>query len=230
MTLTLPENNKNQEIFFQSLEFIASYPNIKVMPKAFGDEVEIAFIGRSNSGKSTLLNSLCGQSHLAKSGKTPGLTRAINVFANKNEIFINKYIIDLPGYGYAKMPHTLALDVANNLANYLQKRVCLKAVVILIDSRRLIKESDWEVINVLPDNLALTIAFSKVDKLSTNELNNSKQELEKQVGNFSKKQPKKFSEINIFPVSSFKTSRLGNIGLNQLKSWLFNKFFEEIKL
>lgn len=219
------QKNTHQKInIFRSLQFIASYPSLREMPQNECAQIEVAFIGRSNSGKSTLLNTICEQSRLAKSGKTPGLTRAINVFAIPNESFTNRSIIDLPGYGYAKMSHSSAIEIADNLRSYLQKRQYLSAVVMLIDSRRLILDSDIEVLKLLPNNISLAIALSKVDKLTTNELEQAKNKINTQIQHFLKiNHQKAFSGIEIFSVSAYKDHRFGSVGITNLQLWLTKK-------
>src|SRR5690349_2488737 len=118
-----------QHIIFKSIEFIASYPSISKMPV---DEVpEFAFIGRSNVGKSSLINMLCDRKALAKVSSTPGKTQLINSFV------INKKwrLVDLPGYGYAKITKSIRETWGKMIENYLSKRENICCTFILIDSR-----------------------------------------------------------------------------------------------
>lgn len=218
---------------FRQVFFHASYPNVRTMPPA--DMPEVAFIGRSNSGKSTLLNGLCYQKSLARSGKTPGLTRAINVFSwlppslpapegeeSKEPLIPASTLsrvqwIDLPGYGYAKMSHGEAAAVARVLVDYLQNRTALKAVVLIIDPRRGVLSMDEEVLSLLPAYIHLAIVHSKIDKLSRNEL----PQLRKKTEVYLKTQGYGFAETKLFFSSSMPNSREGAKGLNDLRQWLY---------
>lgn len=138
-----------------------SAPDIRHLPEDNG--VEIAFAGRSNAGKSTALNALTNQRSLARTSKTPGRTQLINLFEVENSC----KLVDLPGYGYAAVPEQMKLQWQKALGEYLQKRECLKGVVILMDIRHPLKDLDqqmieWAVVSQLPVLLLLT----KADKLS----------------------------------------------------------------
>ena len=149
-------------------EFVKSSSSLKECPKP--DMPEYAFIGRSNVGKSSLINMLCMNSKLAKTSATPGKTRLINHF-RINERW---YLVDLPGYGYAKVSKNLRKDFDKTLFNYLCKRENLYCVFVLIDSRIPPQTNDMEFISRLGElQIPFAIVFTKTDKLSQKQLNDN---------------------------------------------------------
>ena len=151
--------------FLENSTFIGSYPSDESLPEDAGSE--IACCGRSNCGKSSVLNAITNNKKLAKTSKTPGRTQSINVFEiDKNKQF---KIIDLPGYGYAKVSKSIRADWGVSIDNYLNKRKCLKALVIIMDIRHPLKEDDLTLINWCEaNNLPLIVLLNKSDKLSKN--------------------------------------------------------------
>ena len=151
--------------FLQNPVFIGSYPSYESLPDDSGSE--IAFCGRSNCGKSSLLNAITNNKKLAKTSKTPGRTQSINVFkVDKDK---DHKIIDLPGYGYAKVSKTMRADWGISIDNYLNKRKSLKALVIIMDIRHPFKDDDLTLINWCEaKNLPLVILLNKSDKFSKN--------------------------------------------------------------
>ena len=151
--------------FLENSTFIGSYPSFESLPEDAGSE--IAFCGRSNCGKSSVLNAITNNKKLAKTSKTPGRTQSINVFEiDKKKQF---KIIDLPGYGYAKVSKSIRADWGVSIDNYLNKRKCLKALVIIMDIRHPLKEDDLTLINWCEaNNLPLIVLLNKSDKLSKN--------------------------------------------------------------
>ncbi len=124
---------------------------------------EIAFVGRSNVGKSTLLNALLNRKALAKTSTTPGKTQAINYF-NVNDKF---YFVDLPGYGFAKVPKQLKEQWLRVMTQYLLERAALRLVVALVDARHEVSPKDVDVLHLLEDAERPTlIVATKIDKLS----------------------------------------------------------------
>ena len=147
---------------------------------------EVAFLGRSNVGKSSILNSLCKQKGLAKSSSTPGKTQLINYFdiKFKTEDLENPYVyarfVDLPGFGYAKVAKSLKASWNKNLTGYLEKRVNLQVFVHLIDARHTELEIDKNVNEFVKhikrgDQIIIN-AFTKIDKLNSSELQKLKRE------------------------------------------------------
>jgi len=149
-------------------EFVKSSPSLKECPKP--DMPEYAFIGRSNVGKSSLINMLCMNGGLAKTSSTPGKTRLINHY-RINESW---YLVDLPGYGYAKVSKNLRKDFDKTLFNYLTKRDNLYCVFVLIDSRIPPQANDMEFIDRLGKmQISFAIVFTKTDKTTQKQLNDN---------------------------------------------------------
>lgn len=142
-------------------QFSTSAPDIKRLPADTG--IEIAFAGRSNAGKSSALNTLTRQKSLARISKTPGRTQLINVF----DLEEGKRLIDLPGYGFAKVPLEMKKKWQKALGEYLQLRQSLKGLVVLMDIRHPLKDLDKDLIAWASDsNLPTLILLTKSDKLS----------------------------------------------------------------
>lgn len=143
-------------------EFAISSPKVTMCPD--GDKLEYAFIGRSNVGKSSLINMLCNKKNLAKTSSTPGKTILINHFIINNEW----YIVDLPGYGYAKCSKVMQQKLDQMISSYILQRKQLVNVFLLIDIRHEPQKIDLEFINWLGNsNIPFSIVFTKADKLST---------------------------------------------------------------
>lgn len=142
-------------------EFVISNPTVQTCPK--DTKPEYAFIGRSNVGKSSLINMLCGRKGLAKTSATPGKTLLINHFIVNNEW----YIVDLPGYGYAKQSKTMRNKLEQMISSYILQRKQLINVFVLIDIRHEQQLIDREFIDWLgQSNIPFSIIFTKADKLS----------------------------------------------------------------
>ncbi|REL37119.1 YihA family ribosome biogenesis GTP-binding protein [Thalassotalea euphylliae] len=150
-----------QVINLNNAKFTISAPDIRRLPEDTG--IEVAFAGRSNAGKSSALNTLTRQKSLARTSKTPGRTQLINVF----EIAENKRLIDLPGYGFAKVPMEMKKKWQKALGEYLEKRDCLKGLVVLMDIRHPLKDLDHNLIEWAVDSeLPVLCLLTKSDKLS----------------------------------------------------------------
>ena len=145
--------------------FTLSAPDIRRLPADSG--IEVAFAGRSNAGKSSALNTLTNQRSLARTSKTPGRTQLINIF----EIAEDKRLVDLPGYGFAKVPMEMKKKWQKALGEYLEKRECLKGLVILMDIRHPLKDLDMDLIQWAADGeLPVLALLTKSDKLSPGKL------------------------------------------------------------
>ncbi len=142
-------------------EFAISSPTVQKCPN--DTKAEYAFIGRSNVGKSSLINMLCNSKGLAKTSATPGKTLLINHFIVNNEW----YIVDLPGYGYAKHSKTVRNKLEQMIASYILQREQLINVFVLIDIRHDPQAIDVEFINWLgKSKIPFSIIFTKADKLT----------------------------------------------------------------
>ena len=153
---------------FNSANFLTSATNLSQCPPDTG--AEVAFCGRSNSGKSSAINALTRKKSLARTSKTPGRTQMINFFS------INEScrLVDLPGYGYAKVPTAVKQHWEKHLDEYLRARSCLKGAILLVDIRHPIKEFDETMIDwCLQVELPLHVLLTKADKLKTGAQQNS---------------------------------------------------------
>ena len=161
-TQTLEAANK---LFGRPCRFVLGVAKLNQLPA--DDIAEVAFAGRSNVGKSSIINALTNQKSLAKTSNTPGRTQQLNFFSLDDKI----YIVDMPGYGFAKAPENLVKQWQQVLFSYLQGRVNLKRVFLLIDSRHGIKKVDFDIMQML-DKAAVTyqIVLTKSDKISAAEL------------------------------------------------------------
>ncbi len=136
---------------------------------------EFAFMGRSNVGKSSLLNTILGQKDLVKTGSKPGVTKTINFFIVND----NKSFVDLPGFGYAKLPSDMRKKFMPMIKEYAGARDNLKLVFLLIDIRRIPGDFEKEIINYLASlKIPTAITLTKSDKLSNNEIANSIKKIE----------------------------------------------------
>lgn len=146
---------------YNSATFLISAPTLAELPIDKG--VEVAFIGRSNAGKSSALNTITGIKGLARTSKTPGRTQMINVF----DLDSQRRLVDLPGYGYAKVPLAIKLRWQKYVNQYLQSRECLKGLILIMDIRHPLKEYDRQCIEWAANvELPIHILLTKADKLS----------------------------------------------------------------
>jgi GTP-binding protein len=155
---------ESKKIHFQKTHFLISAPDIRHLDKHLPPEsgIEIAFAGRSNAGKSSALNRLTRQKNLARTSKTPGRTQLINVF----EVAEGKRLIDLPGYGFAKVPMEMKKKWQHSLGEYLQQRESLKGLVVLMDIRHPFKDLDQQLIYWAVDaDIPVLALLTKADKL-----------------------------------------------------------------
>jgi len=149
---------------FRSAHFVLSASQPAQLPRDEG--AEIAFAGRSNAGKSSALNAICDQTGLARTSKTPGRTQLLNVFALDDA----RRLIDLPGYGYAKVPEKMREHWRATIDAYLRGRESLRGIVLIMDSRHPLKEFDQQMLQFCDDiDLACHVLLTKADKLSHSE-------------------------------------------------------------
>jgi GTP-binding protein len=148
--------------------FLKSAAKVSQLPPDEG--YEVAFAGRSNAGKSSALNCLTAIKNLARTSKTPGRTQLINLFSLDEE----RRLVDLPGYGYAKVPMQIKLEWQKHLAHYLEVRTSLRGLILLMDVRHPLKDLDTMMIDwALTRELPVHILLTKADKLSKSDVKNA---------------------------------------------------------
>lgn len=157
----------NTKIFSGPISFLKSAPKLEFLPEP--TVPEIAFAGRSNVGKSSLINALVNRNNLARASNTPGRTQELNFFDVGDPAVFR--IVDMPGYGYAKAPIKTVQQWRYLINDYLRGRVVLKRVFVLIDSRHGIKEVDHDIMSML-DSAAISyrIVLTKTDKIKASDL------------------------------------------------------------
>jgi len=162
----------------EKIEFICSSPSLKFCPVE--DLPEFAFIGRSNVGKSSLINMLASRKGLAKVSGTPGKTRLLNHYkvisthGLPDHDPVSWFLVDLPGYGFAKISKSQREKFEGMIRTYLQKRENLLLTFLLVDSRLEPQKIDLDFMNWLGDNeIGFVILFTKTDKLSRTQLSNN---------------------------------------------------------
>lgn len=188
----------------KKVEFIKSAVRMEDCPKPFYPE--IAFIGRSNVGKSSLINLLCNNKKLAKVSETPGKTKTINHYLVNG----NWYLVDLPGYGFAKASQEERKKFQKLIETYILKRKTLKCTMLLLDSRLELQKLDKEFILWLGQNaLPFAVTLTKIDKLS-------KTQVQKQVQYFENE----FYKIFETTPNIFTTSAIEKIGREDILEFL----------
>jgi len=165
---------------------MSAYPNARFLKSAhepgdFCDDsgVEVAFSGRSNSGKSSAINAILHRRDLARTSKTPGRTQLVNFF----ELGPGARLVDLPGYGYAKVPPALRQHWRSLLGSYFAERVSLSGLFIVMDGRRPLTEFDWQMIEMAAAHgCPVHVLLSKCDKLGRNEARNTIRRVKAELG------------------------------------------------
>ncbi len=164
---------KNQ--YYRQAHFLLSAGKTQQFPQ---QGMEVAFSGRSNAGKSSAINVLCDNKGLARTSKTPGRTRLVNFFSLDE----SRRLVDLPGYGFAKVPLTVKNQWQQLMTNYLSDQVALKGLVVIMDIRHPLNDSDWQMLQwcshyQLPAHILLT----KADKIKRNAQQQSLLQVKKQL-------------------------------------------------
>jgi len=173
-------------LFSRETSFVKGVVDMQGLPSP--DKIEVCFSGRSNVGKSSLINALTGRKGLARASNTPGRTQEINFFS----IPENHYLVDLPGYGYANAPIKIVEKWQNLLKQYLAGRQSLRRAFVLVDGRHGVKKVDTEIMSML-DSSAVTfqVVLTKLDKVKENDREN----ILDQIRTSLQKHPAAFPEI-----------------------------------
>ncbi len=165
-----------QQINYRSAQFLISAPSLAQCPPEGG--AEVAFAGRSNAGKSSAINTLTQNTKLARTSKTPGRTQLINFFSLDEQ----RRLVDLPGYGYAKVPLATKKQWQAHLTEYLYQRQCLRGLILLMDIRHPLQEFDTSMINWAVDaSMPVHILLTKSDKLKRGAAKNTLLAVQKHI-------------------------------------------------
>ncbi len=179
-TMTAPTLDKQaletgRKLFAQRCEFVMGLANVADIPHS--DVPEVAFAGRSNVGKSSLLNALTGRKSLARTSNTPGRTREINFFLLDERLMLT----DLPGYGYARASKQQIKNWTSLVKDYLKGRSVLRRTMLLIDARHGLKESDKRIMTMLDDaGVSYQAVLTKCDKVAATKLKDRITAIEKE--------------------------------------------------
>tara|TARA_R110000850_G_scaffold199728_2_gene325935 strand:- start:294 stop:932 length:639 start_codon:yes stop_codon:yes gene_type:complete len=160
--MTTSHDSPAPRLNYPTASFIISAPTLALCPDDTG--AEVAFAGRSNAGKSSAINALTQQNALARTSRTPGRTQLINFFSVMNDE--SRRLVDLPGYGYAKVPEAVKLEWQKHLAEYLRNRFSLRGLVLLMDVRHPLTEFDQMMLDYADQRgMPVHILLTKADKL-----------------------------------------------------------------
>ncbi|MBP5979645.1 MAG: YihA family ribosome biogenesis GTP-binding protein [Halomonas sp.] len=160
--MSTPQDSPVVRLNYHTASFIISAPTLATCPDDTG--AEVAFAGRSNAGKSSAINALTQQNGLARTSRTPGRTQLINFFSVMNNESLR--LVDLPGYGYAKVPEAVKIEWQKHLSDYLRSRFSLRGLVLLMDVRHPLTEFDQMMLSYADQrNMPVHILLTKADKL-----------------------------------------------------------------
>jgi GTP-binding protein len=166
--------------FYQKAFYFKSAHNLKQLPPDLG--FEVAFAGRSNAGKSSAINAITGQKSLARTSKTPGRTQQIIFFQLDEE----HHLVDLPGYGFAKVPLSIKQHWQQTLERYLHTRRCLRGLILMMDVRHPLMDFDVSMLDwCLYSNMPVHILLTKADKLSNSKASLSLQKVRQHLATLS---------------------------------------------
>lgn len=194
---------------FQNAEYFLSAHKLSDLPPPAG--VEVAFAGRSNAGKSSALNTLANHNRLAYVSKQPGRTQLINFFTLGND----RFLVDLPGYGYAKVPEAMRKHWQDVLSRYLMERTSIAGLVIVMDSRHPLTPLDIQMLNWFSHSgKPVHALLTKSDKLSRNEANQTLMKVQKAIVQY-------VPDATVQLFSSLKKQGVEEAE-NVLGKWLFN--------
>ncbi|MDP7425003.1 MAG: ribosome biogenesis GTP-binding protein YihA/YsxC [Rhodospirillales bacterium] len=199
-----PDLESGRLLFAQNCDFLISAASFNQLPDT--DLPEIAFAGRSNVGKSSLLNTLTGRKNLARTSNTPGRTQQVNFFDLGGRVMLT----DLPGYGYAKAAKSVVDQWTRLIKSYLRGRVQLRRVCLLIDSRHGLKDTDREAMALMDEAaVAYQIVLTKCDKIKAAELEKLLVKTDKEIAKHVAAHPE------ILVTSSFKS-----LGIEEMRAAL----------
>ena len=201
---------------FQNAKFFTTVNHLKDLPDT---QAEIAFVGRSNAGKSSAINTLTNHVRLAYVSKTPGRTQHINFFELEN----GNFMVDLPGYGYAQVPEAIRTHWVKLLGDYLQQRRQLIGLILIMDSRHPLKALDIQMLDFFHiTGRPVHILLSKADKLSKNDQIKTLAAVKKSLKPYTERQ-----KISIQLFSSLKKQGMDEV--NQVVGSWFDAHREEIE-
>ena len=171
----------NRKSSYLNIEFLSACTEARLYPEDFGHEVAIC--GRSNSGKSSIINALANSKKLAKTSNTPGRTQSINFFSVNSDT--NYKLVDLPGYGYAKASKKMQKDWGRQITGYMNSRESLRAIILIMDIRHPFQEADYNFLEWCQSyNLPIQLLLNKADKLSRNKSLNILNECNKDLEDY----------------------------------------------